>query len=190
MPHNAIIGTTRCGKTSLAKLLAERVRRSGVHVCVLDPHYDTWPADFQTHDPEKFLRVLPRLVATRKRWALFIDESSRAVDRHDRRFDFLGTGAAKTGLVTYFICQYPKQINPELRNSCEVWWVFKNDGAAFLSKKLCEPKIDDVATFGKGEFLLSRPFTPLLYGRLTWGKKTSIDLKPYAGRADQSHCRQ
>lgn len=190
MPHNALIGKTRCGKTSLALVLAADLKSRGIGVAVLDPFHNKWPAQFQTSDPEKFLAALPRIADTRRRWALFVDESSHALDRHDKRFSFLGTGAAQAGLVSYFLAQRDKQLNPEVRNSVETWWIFNNADAQRLALDLDEPRIAAVRGFPKGRFYLYRPFQPLIEGQMTWGKKTAVALKSLPASTDQSTCRQ
>lgn len=190
MPHNALIGKTRCGKTSLAMLLAADLKKRGIGVAVLDPFLNKWPAQFQTHDPETFLAALPRIADTRRRWALFVDESSHALDRHDKRMSFLGTGAAQTGLVSYFLAQRDRQLNPEVRNSIETWWIFNNADAVRLAQELDAPRLANVRAFPKGRFYLYRPFQPLVEGQLSWGQKTSVALKSLSTADDQqSSCR-
>jgi len=186
MPHNALIGKTRCGKTSLAIVLAADLKRRGIGVAVLDPFFNKWPCQFQTSDPEQFLQALPRIVDTRKRWALFVDESSHALDRHDPRMSFLGTGAAQAGLVTYFLAQRDRQLNPEVRNSIETWWIFNNADASRMASDLDAQQIANVRSFPKGRFYLYRPFRPLIEGQLSWGRKTTVALKLAPTSTDES----
>lgn len=178
MPHHALIGRTRCGKTTLGMELARRLRDEDVCIGVLDPFHNKWPCDFQTADTEKFMAALPKIAATRRRWAFFLDECVHALDRNDKRCNFLGTGAAQCGMESYFLAQDEMMLHPQIRGSVETWWVFGNDFADRLAKKKGEPRLRECAKMPPLQFFLVRPFEPVLRGQIIFRrKKVEVDLK-------------
>ncbi len=169
MLHNLTIGASMSGKSTLNKLLAAGYQARGLQVFVLDPMRDEgWQADYQTHDPELFLSH----VRSHPHAALFIDESGTALDRYDRRFDWLATTGRHLGHVSHFIAHRLKQLSPTIRGQALKRWVFRSsrDDAGELANEHAFDALATAATLNKGEFFLVEPFKPLRKGLITWRK--------------------
>lgn len=119
------MGTTGCGKSTLAKRLAIQFKKQGKAVLVLDPIGDSdWQADFITDDKNEFLKV----AKASKNCILIVDESAGVVGRYDVEMEWLGTKARHWGHSTFFIAQRTQQINPTVRNQCSNLYLFQVSG--------------------------------------------------------------
>ena len=115
MSHCLIFGMTESGKTTLAKRLAQRFKYNEVPVIVLDSLNDPeWQCDFQTTDPEEFLRVF----WSSKRCACFIDEAGDAVGRYNTVMQRTATRGRHWGHSVHYISQRGVQIAPTVRDQC------------------------------------------------------------------------
>lgn len=124
MPHNLVVGMTESGKTSLAKLYCDGFKKSGIKTMVLDPVHDTgWNADFQTHDPEMFLKV----VKSERNCMIFVDESGSAIGRYNSEMEWLATTSRHLGHSCWFIMQDATQVAPIIRGNCTKAFVFACD---------------------------------------------------------------
>jgi hypothetical protein len=106
---------TESGKTTLAKRLAARYKSNDVPVVVLDSLNDPeWICDYQTTDPDEFLRVF----WASKRCACFIDEAGDAVGRYDTAMQKTATRGRHWGHSVHYISQRGVQIAPTVRDQC------------------------------------------------------------------------
>jgi hypothetical protein len=106
---------TESGKTTLAKRLARQYKQADVHVIVLDSLNDPeWDCDFQTTDPDEFLRVF----WASRRCAVFIDEAGDAVGRYNTVMQRTATRGRHWGHAVHFISQRGVQIAPTVRDQC------------------------------------------------------------------------
>jgi hypothetical protein len=106
---------TESGKTTLAKRLCARYKYNGVPVVVLDSLNDPeWQADFQTTDPDEFLRVF----WGSRRCACFIDEAGDAVGRFNTVMQRTATRGRHWGHSVHYISQRGVQLSPTVRDQC------------------------------------------------------------------------
>ena len=106
---------TESGKTTLAKHLAQRYKSNEVPVIVLDSLNDPeWVCDYQTTDPDEFLRVF----WASKRCACFIDEAGDAVGRFNTVMQKTATRGRQWGHSVHYISQRGVQIAPTVRDQC------------------------------------------------------------------------
>lgn len=91
---------------------------------MLDPMRDpTWDADFQTHDPEEFLRVLHMS----EKCALFVDESGDAIGKYAREMSTVTTKSRHFGHRAHLLCQRAVQIDRTVRGQCTEIYLFAVD---------------------------------------------------------------
>lgn len=165
MAHVLILGMTLSGKTSLAKRLAPVYRAQGIKVGVLDPLGDPeWGADYQTSDPDEFLRVFweSRQVA----W--FIDESGDAVGRYDEAMARTATRGRHWGHRMHYITQRGAQLSRTVRDQCSTLFLFTTslkDGKLH-AEEWNKDELATAHTLGQGEYFTTGRFTPLSRGKL------------------------
>lgn len=177
MHHKLTLGVSMSGKTTLNKVWAAGLRERGIKIAVLDPLRDTWPADFQTHDPEKFLRYVRVADA---RHALFIDESASALDKFDTRFDYLATTGRHLGHISHFISHRLTQLSPTIRAQCLHRWIFRCDprDARELADQHDCPALLTASKLPQLEFFYVQPFSDLQHGAISFsGKQTRIKIR-------------
>lgn len=119
--HVLIAGMTSSGKTTLAKNLARSYRKRGIGVIVLDPMGDKWDADFQTDNPERFLKTAQQSRGCK----LFIDESGEMIGRYNEHYFWLATRARHSGHQSHFITQRVVQLNKTCRDQCTHLFMFR-----------------------------------------------------------------
>ncbi len=132
MPHVLIAGMTESGKTTLAKQLCAKYRRSGIETIVLDPLNDPgWQAGFQTTSSDEFNAV----VRQSRQCAVFIDESGETIGRYNDDMFWLATRARHYGHNCHFITQRIVQLNKTVRDQCAKLFLFcvSKDDAKALS---------------------------------------------------------
>ena len=121
MPHSLILGMTESGKTTKGKRLCVSYRVHGIKSIVLDPMNDPqWNADFQTTDPETFLRM----VWASRRCAVFIDEAGTAVGRYNDVMNETATKGRHWGHNMHYLTQGGTQLAPIVRNQCSHLFLF------------------------------------------------------------------
>ena len=115
--HALILGTSKTGKTTLAKQLAQARVASGAECIVLDPFNGQWPTRYVYTDPQKFLAT----ARASTRCLLVIDESGRAIGRgkQARGMEWVTTQARHWGHQAILLAQTPQQIDPKDR-SCTI----------------------------------------------------------------------
>ena len=121
MAHSLILGMTESGKTTLAKALAAQYKQRGINVIVLDPMSDPeWNADFQTSDPETFLKV----VFSSQRCAVFIDEAGESAGQYDKPMIKTATKGRHWGHNMHYISQRGTLIARTIRDQCSQLFLF------------------------------------------------------------------
>lgn len=184
MLHNLTLGVTYSGKSTFEKIVARGLRARGIKIAVLDPQRDDdWPADFRTHDAEKFLTHVRTRTAGHagERWTLIIDESGSALDRYDKRFDWLATTGRHLGCVSRFIAHRFTQLSPTIRAQCPRRFIFNCDAddARTLARMHGEQLLE-ASKLGQGEFFLIEPMHPIRRGRVILGRRPKVEIRPAA----------
>jgi len=152
--HCLIVGTTRSGKTTLAKQLCKRYIAQGINCLVNDPHGTVWPSGARMYaDINKLLAVAQKS----QRCALFIEEAGQSVGRGRtaRELQWLTTGSAKYGHRTHLIAQTAQQIDPTVRTQCGQLFTFKQSrrNAELLADDFAEPRIIEAMDLPQYHFL-------------------------------------
>ena len=159
--HTLIIGMTESGKTTLGKQLCDAYKARGRGTIVFDAAFNTWGADFQTGDPDKFFKY-----ATRARGCmLFIDEAGKAVKWNNREAVDVATMFRHFGHSAHFLGQRPTMIAPSVRYNCGRLCLFRvsREDAADLRAEWGHDQIMQAPTLPAGSFLdVSRFKTPVI----------------------------
>jgi hypothetical protein len=98
-----------------------RYQAREVKVIVLDPLNDPeWPADFQTTDPEEFLKVF----WASQSCAVFIDEAGQSVGRYNEVMQRTATRGRHWGHAVHFVTQRGVQLPVTVRDQCGHLFLF------------------------------------------------------------------
>ena len=151
MAHTLIIGQVESGKTTLAKMLARRLRRKGHGVLVLD-HWRSsdWDANEIATNAEDFRE----LVYQSRRCYCFIDEAPEMLQK-DRENDHFATMSRHWGHSFYFISQRVMGLNPMIRTNCQNIFCFKqhHDASRILAREFVCDKLFEAKDLLSGEFI-------------------------------------
>lgn len=121
MAHCLILGMTESGKSTLAKRFLLDFKKAGISTIVLDPLSDpSWKADFQTKDPEEFLRVL----WNSRGCAAFVDEAGENAGQYDSAMIKSATKGRHFGHSMHYISQRGTMINTTIRGQCSKLFLF------------------------------------------------------------------
>lgn len=125
MPHVLMTGMTESGKTTLAKLIAEKRKQSGRGILVFDPLCTHWACDYQSNDQQEFLEV----VWSSESCDVFVDEAGKAAGHYNDLMIELATMGRHWGHNCFFICQRAHMVSPSIRTQCRVLFAFNQNGA-------------------------------------------------------------
>jgi hypothetical protein len=156
---------TLSGKTSLAKQLAPVYRAQGVKVGVLDPMADPgWGADYQTSDPDAFLRAFWES----KQCAWFIDESGDAVGKYDDAMIRTATRGRHWGHRVHYLTQRGAQLSRTVRDQCTTLFLFSTSlkDAKLHAEEWNRDELATAHTLQQGEYFSTSRFGALKRGRL------------------------
>lgn len=165
MAHVLILGMTLSGKTSVAKQLAQVYRAQGVKVGVLDPLGDpSWQADYQTSDPDAFLRAF----WDSRGCAWFIDESGDAVGKYDEAMQRTATRGRHWGHRVHYLTQRGAQLSRTVRDQCSTLFLFCTSlkDAKLHAEEWNKEELATAHTLQQGEYFTTGRFTPLTRGKL------------------------
>lgn len=145
------MGMTESGKTTFAKRLCPRYREHGIRVIVLDPLCDPgWMCDYQTTDPEEFLRVF----WSSRRCVAIIDEAGDTVGRYDDVMQRTATRGRHWGHSCHYITQRGVQIASTVRHQCSRLYLFtsaRSDGKIHADEWNA-PVLANCHTLKQGEY--------------------------------------
>ncbi|MBL4572923.1 MAG: ATP-binding protein [Gammaproteobacteria bacterium] len=120
--HTAIWGTTRTGKSSLAKEMARVYQSMGIKVLVHDPVFDsTWPADFKTDNFELFLEVYWESEGC----MCFFDEAYKSCFHKNDAAIATATMGRHRGHINHYIAHRPTMIDVTIREQCTKMFLFR-----------------------------------------------------------------
>ncbi|OGC95036.1 MAG: hypothetical protein A2W25_01395 [candidate division Zixibacteria bacterium RBG_16_53_22] len=164
MAHTLILGQTESGKTTFARILAEKYRARGIPVLVLDAAHNAWPADYQTADAGEFMQTTIRSRGA----AVFIDEAGRAVSWLNKDMADVASMYRHLGHFAHFIAQRPTMVAPTVRHNCSRMVLFSvsRADAADLGKEWTCDEIAAAPQFKQGEHLIISRFGAPVRGNL------------------------
>jgi hypothetical protein len=177
--HVLIVGTTECGKTTLARQLSAYYKRNGFGVLVLDPLNDPrWSYDFITDDSAEFLDVYWRS----RRCIAFMDEGGESVGRYDTAMQQTATRGRHWGHSNHFIAQDPTQLAPVVRSQCSHVFAFALSvrQSKILAEEFNEPLLEGCPRLMQGEYIHAQRF-----GQAVTNKGAKINA-PAISRDDDS----
>lgn len=183
MSHSLIFGMTESGKTTLAKKLAARYKYNEVPVIVLDSLNDPgWECDYQTTDPDEFLRVF----WSSKRCACFIDEAGDAVGRYNTVMQRTATRGRHWGHAVHYISQRGVQIAPTVRDQCGHIFLLTSslDDGKVHASEWNKPELKTCNSLAKGNFFHCTRFDPVERGSLFGAPFHGLDSDHGDGRRD------
>jgi hypothetical protein len=165
---------TESGKTTLAKRLAARYKSNDVPVVVLDSLNDPeWICDFQTTDPDEFLRVF----WSSKRCVCFIDEAGDAVGRYNTVMQKTATRGRHWGHSVHYISQRGVQIAPTVRDQCGHIFLLTSSLAdsKVHANEWNQPQLLKANALRKGNYFHATRFGECSMGSLFGVKQNGID---------------
>lgn len=168
--HTIIIGRSLSGKSTCGQILAANLHRNGVPVLVCDPFRDPkWTCDFLTKNAEELIKV----AKVNRSCALFIDESSRSLDKHETAHEWPTTMARHWGHKTFILAQRAQQISATTRGQCAHAIIFRVslDDAKILANEYADPAIREACELPQGEFFYVSGFHKLVRMRVDFEKR-------------------
>jgi hypothetical protein len=164
--HCLYVGATMTGKTTLARLRAREVAKTGRAVVIYDPVGTAtaggdWPQGSNVlafDDFERFMRWVHRNGDA----DLFIDEAGDHFGVSDKENHWLLRRGRHYGYAVHLISQRPKMLAPNVRTQCSVAYIFRvahedlRELAADLGHDAPETTLD------KGDFLVLRSDSPAI----------------------------
>lgn len=179
--HLLCLGVTGSGKSTFGRAYLDAQRSSGIRSAVLDITRGEWGADFQTHDPDRFLAWCYAPKPPGERWALYLDEGGASVPKGDKRWDFLFTTGRHCGYVVHYFSQYYSHCSTVVRSQCRRRVVFQCDEAPLLAKAWNRPEIADAGHLAPFHFFYLPPFGATMAGVITMKRnKPRVEFRPLA----------
>jgi hypothetical protein len=183
MAHCLILGMTESGKTTLGKQLSARYKYHGIPVIVCDSLCDPgWTCDYQTSDPDEFLRVF----WDSRRCVAIIDEAGDAVGRYNDLMQRTATKGRHWGHSVHYISQRGVQISTTVRHQCTRLFLFtsaRGDGKVHSDEWNC-PRLAECHTFAQGNYLSCTRFGEVTEGSLfgnPWGAPSDTNRHTHDG---------
>jgi len=116
--HILIVGSTGCGKTTLAKRLVAQYKKNRIHSIVLDPLRDPdWSALHIFDKSVNFFSYVKNASLCRS-CSLFVDESGIALNKYDPDLLWLTTTSRHHGHRAHIIAQRAEMVNKTIRSQC------------------------------------------------------------------------
>lgn len=167
--HTIIIGMTESGKTSIAKMICEGLKKKKKKTAVLDPLLDPdWDADFITADKDEFITHCK----AQQNLYIFIDEGSESVGRYDTTMQWFATQSRHWGHSCFFISQGITQMSPIIADQSSRAIVFSVSytNIDIIAEKWNMPELRKVPRMEKGEFYVIDRFNPLQRGKVDFAE--------------------
>lgn len=156
---------TESGKTTFAKQLCQRLSAQKEPTGVLDPLCDpAWGAQYQTSDPDEFLRVF---------WASkggywFIDEGGDVAGQYDDTMRKTATRGRHWGHSCFYLSQRGAMLNATIRAQCRHLFLFCSaaDDCKILAREFNEPRLLTATNLPQGHYMHMAKFGTLEYGKM------------------------
>lgn len=164
--HQAIVGITGSGKSTLGKLLNRQLVERKQHCAILDPFLDPqWKGEFITDDPQRFNLYMRKNINVYG----FIDESGDMLDRHVDDMWWLCTSGRHYGHQLTLLAQRTMQIPMMMRENVERFYVFSTGGKSgkILAEELNQQELTLSPRLERFCFMQASRFADPRYGELT-----------------------
>jgi hypothetical protein len=168
--HTLITGRTEMGKTSIAKILHNELKKRGNRTAAYSPLKWEWSAaDFVTDNGEELLRYLRR--DENHGLYVFIDEGASSIGRYQKQYNWLATTSRHYGHSCTFIAHLLTDVSPEIRTQCLRWIMFSSRRRDF-DLAMSEYDVDIPSRqLLPGEFLMFDPGVAPRKGKLNFSKQ-------------------
>jgi hypothetical protein len=156
---------TLSGKSTLGKRLVKEYRAQKIKTGVLDALGDPeWHADFQTSDPDEFLRM----VWQSRQCAFFIDEAGEAVGHYNGAMRSTATRGRHWGHRFHYMSQRGAQIDRTVRDQCSSLFLFTTalEDCKIHANEWNKPELRTAHTLPQGHYFYTDRFSPLQRGQL------------------------
>lgn len=153
-PHTLIVGMTGSGKSSLAKIMAQKAKAAGALILCLDPKNDPgFCADFSTTDPAKFQREVTR--AAGEKTLVIVDESADTIGNYAGVMCRIATMNRELAHRAIFITQRGAALDKNIVLNCGNVFVFRSSGrdCKTLCDDLGKKQVYEALEFDRGEYL-------------------------------------
>lgn len=158
----AIIGGSKCGKTTLGKALVFKMwRLHRLRAIIFDPfrRKNNWGASaWVTDDLEKFKRA----VWGTKHCAVFWDESTDSINKHDREDQKFFSRIRHEHKAFFLLCHDLTVMSPLMRGNLSDMYVFRQGvkRAGLYAEDFADQDLQQLAELGQYEFIHKQPFRP------------------------------
>lgn len=165
----AIVGPSKCGKTSLAIGLCRKMRaQHGLRSLVFDPWKprNDWGAwAWVTNDLPTFERV----VWSTKGFAVFWDESSDTLEKHAHEHKRMFTRIRHEHSAFYLLAHDFSVMTPLMRGNLSEAYIFRQseERADDWRRLFADRDLIQTAELQQREFIVKRPFQPVIRMRPT-----------------------
>lgn len=155
---------TESGKTTLAKLIAQKRKQSGRGILVLDPLGTQWDADYQSADQQEFLDIVWRSESC----DVFVDEAGKAIGHYEKLMIDLATTSRHWGHNCYFLCQRAAMVSPTVRTQCRVLFAFNQAGedSIILAKEWGYDELKECPKLAQGAYFHAQRFKTISRGKV------------------------
>lgn len=173
----AIVGGSKCGKTTLGVALARALRRQhGLRCLVYDPiarvNWGAWC--WSTKDLERFKRA----VWNTQGCAVFWDESSDSIDKNSRADRAFFTRIRHEHKAFFLLCHDYTVMHPIMRGNLSDIYFFRQGPkrAAALAEEFGDADLIQTAALEKREWIHKRPFERITRSRPTLAELNNLTL--------------
>ena len=166
MPNALFIGTTKCGKTTLAKIIAKQLRAAGKKVALTCTICEKKPAVKKSWPHDIFVPIshLADYVENGPPSYMFLDEASSYLKSSYPEHQELAKYCANFHKYMYVMAQRAKQIPPNTRTQCTALYCFHQlqPNAKIVVEEFGRGlSVERITSLRPGEYYYSRDgFTP------------------------------
>jgi len=165
--------------------MAMRAKTNGRGVLVLDPLHDQWPADFQTEDPELFLKTFWQS----RSCDVFIDEAGDTVGHYEKPMIQTATKGRHWGHNVYYITQRAASLSPTVRGQCRYIFLFAlaRQDCEVYAREFNKPELIEASRLPQGACFFAARFKGEVKRFNVFGGKDDESSNDNSGRSDSSN---